>query len=138
MPIFGQKTSILLKLHYFMVIKVKRMLFLFRFFMKKSLLSCSYFIKNTSILLKHTALIPILVKKTSILSKTRCSHVFFFFKFFIKNSCCRAHDWSKNVNSVKTTLYSGPKKSIWCPFFLFLTKKNTALMSIFCQKTFIL
>ena len=77
----GQKTSILSKLHYFMVIKVKRMLFLFRFFMKKSLLSCSYFIKNTSILLKHTALIPILVKKTSILSKTRCSHVFFFSNF---------------------------------------------------------
>jgi len=51
-------------------------------------------------------------QKKSILSKTRCSHVFFFFKFFIKNSCCRAHDWSKNVNSVKTTLYSGPKKSI--------------------------
>ena len=137
MPIFGQKTSILLKLHYFMVIKVNRMLFLFRFFTKKSLLSCPYFIKNTSILLKHTALIPILVKKTSILSKTRRSHVFFFFKFFMKNSCCRAHDWSKNVNSVKTTLYSGPKKSIWCPFFLFLTK-ITALMSIFCQKTFIL
>ena len=138
MPIFGQKTSILLKLHYFMVIKVNRMLFLFRFFTKKSLLSCPYFIKNTSILLKHTALIPILVKKTSILSKTRCSHVFFFFKFFMKNSCYRAHDWSKNVNSVKTTLYSGPKKSIWCSFFLFLTKKITALMSIFCQKTFIL
>ena len=39
MPIFGQKTSILLKLHYFMVIKVTRMPFLFRFFTKKSLLS---------------------------------------------------------------------------------------------------
>ena len=112
MPIFGQKTSILLKLHYFMVIKVKRMLFLFRFFMKKSLLSCSYFIKNTSILLKHTALIPILVKKTSILSKTRCSHVFFFFQIFHKKlllSCtwlvkkcqfCQNYTlfWAKKVN----------------------------------------
>ena len=60
---------------------------------------------------KHTALMPILVKKTSILSKTQCSHVLFFFIFFMKNSCCRANDWSKNVNFVKTTLYFGPKKS---------------------------
>ena len=94
----------------FMVIKVNRMLFLFRFFTKKSLLSCPYFIKNTSILLKHTALIPILVKKTSILSKTRCSHVIFF-KFFITTCCCHAHIWSKNVNSVKTTLYCWEKKN---------------------------
>ena len=138
MPIFGQKTSILLKLHYFMVIKVNRMLFLFRFSTRKSLLSCPYFLKNTSILLKHTAFIPILVKKRPFSQKHGALMCFFFFfKFFMKNSCCRAHDWSKNVNSVKTTLYSGPKKSIWCPFFLFLTK-ITALMSIFCQKTFIL
>ena len=63
-------------------------------------------------------------KNVHILKNTVLSCVFFFFKFFMKNSCCRAHDWSKNVDSVKTTLYSGPKKSIWCPFFLFLTKKN--------------
>ena len=55
---------------------------------------------------------------------------FFFFKFFMKNSCCRAHDWSKNVNSVTTTLYFGPKKSIWCPFFLFLTKNLLLYVNI--------
>ena len=123
MPIFGQKKSILLKLHYFMVIKVNRMLFLFRFFTKKSLLSCPYFIKNTSILLKHTALIPILVKKTSILSKTRCSHVLFFQIFHEKLllSCtwlvkkcqfCQNYTlfWAKKVNMM--------------PFFPISHKKN--------------
>ena len=40
----------------------------------------------------------------------------------------------KNVNSVKTTLYYGPKKSIGCPFFPISHEKITALMSIFCQK----
>jgi len=58
----------------------------------------------------------------------------FFFKFFMKNSCCRAHDWSKNVNSVKTTLYSGPKKSIWCPFSYFSQKKLLLLCPCFVKK----
>ena len=90
---------------------------------------------------KITALMLIFYQKYVYSLKTHCSYTdisqknvhslkntvlscVFFFKFFIKNSCCRAHDWSKNVNSVKTTLYSWPKKSIWCPFFLYLTKKN--------------
>ena len=65
--------------------KVNRMPF-FRFFTKKSLLSCPYFVKKTSILKKNTLLsCPYFVKKTFILSKTLCSHVFFF-KFFMKNS----------------------------------------------------
>ena len=86
---------------------------------------------------KHTALMPILVKKTYILSKTQCSHVLFFFNFFMKNSCCRAHDWSKNVNFVKTTLFWA-KKGIGCPFFLFLTKKLLLLCQYFVKKTSIL
>ena len=65
---------------------------------------------------------PILVKKTSILSETRCSHVLFF-NFFMKNSCYRAHDWSKNVNFVKTTLYFGPKKS-QDALFSYVSRKN--------------
>ena len=40
----------------------------------------------------------------------------------------------KNVNSVKTTLYYGPKKSTGCPFFPILHEKINALMPIFCQK----
>ena len=66
MPIFGQKTSILLKLHYFMVIKVNRMPFLFRFFTKISLLSCQYLSKIRLFSKKHSALMPILVKKKNV------------------------------------------------------------------------
>ena len=39
----------------------------------------------------------------------------------------------QNVNSVKTTLYFGPKKSIDCPFFPISHEKITALMPIFCK-----
>ena len=124
MPIFGQKTSILLKLHYFMVIKVNRMLFLFRFFTKKSLLSCPYFIKNTSILLKHTALIPILVKKTSILSKTRCSHVFFFFSNFSWKTPAVVHMIGQKT-SILSKLHSIlGQKSHRMPFFSYFSRKN--------------
>ena len=84
--------------------------------------------------LKNTLLpCPYQSKKTSILSKTRCFHVLFFLKFFMKNSCCHAHDWSKNVNFVKTTHYLGPKRSLDA-LFSYLSRKSTALMSIFCQK----
>ena len=76
---------------------------------------------------------PYFVKKKSILSKTQCSHVIFF-NFLWKIPYCHAHIWSKNVNSVKTTLYYGPTKSIGCPFFPIFHEKIPALMTIFCQK----
>ena len=81
MPIFGQKTSILLKLHYFMVIKVNRMPFLFRFFTKISLLSCQYLSKIRLFSKKHSALMPILVKKKNVhcLKNTVLSCDFFFY-----------------------------------------------------------
>ena len=40
----------------------------------------------------------------------------------------------KNVNSIKTTLYYGPKKSIGCPFFPIFYEKIIFLMPIFYQK----
>ena len=61
-------------------------------------------------------------KKTSILSKTQCSHVIYF-KFFMKNPPCHSHISPKNVNSAKTTLYFGPKK-IRMPLFSYLSRKN--------------
>ena len=80
MPIFGQKTSILFKLHYFVVIKVNRMLFLFRFFTKKSLLSWKYFIKNTYILKKtQCSHAHISQKNVHSLKNTVLSCVFFFY-----------------------------------------------------------
>ena len=57
-----------------------------------------------------------------------------FFYFLWKIPYCHAHIWSKNVNSVKTTLYYGPTKSIGCPFFPICHEKITALMPIFGQK----
>ena len=106
MPIFGQKTSILLKLHYFMVIKVNRMLFLFRFSTRKSLLSCPYFLKNTSILLKHTAFIPILVKKRPFSQKhdaliSLCICV-------LKNPLLSCPYWVKETSNL-SKLSMGPK-----------------------------
>ena len=60
--------------------------------------------------------------KKSLLSKTRCSNVIFS-NFSSKTPCHHLHNWSKNVDSVKTTLYHGQKESVRCPFFRFFTKK---------------
>ena len=59
---------------------------------------------------------PHIVNKMSVLSKTLCSHVIFLFKVFI-NPCCHENILSK-VNSSKTTLFYGSKKSIRCLFCL--------------------
>ena len=68
-----------------------------RYFMKKSMLACPYFIKNTSILSKITMLSsPYNVKITSILWKTLFSHIMFFSNFLWKSYFCQAHNWSKN------------------------------------------
>ena len=64
-----------------------------------------------------------------------CCHVL---NYFMKNPSCEAHIWSKNVNSVKTKLYYGPKKSIGCSFCQIFHEKITALKPRFCQKTSIL
>ena len=71
---------------------------------------------------------PYFVKKTSILSKTRCSHV--FLKFFMKNPLLSCP--SKNVISVKTTLYYEPKRRQKALFPIF-HEKIIALMPIFCK-----
>ena len=49
--------------------------------------------------------------------KTRYSHVPFFQIFYEKLPALIHMIGKKNVNSVKTTLYFGPKKSIGCSFF---------------------
>ena len=77
-----------------------------------------------------------------------------FFQIFMKTHIVMPIFGQTSVNSVKTTLDYGPKKSIGCPFFQFLTKnhychshilskkppfpgKQAALMPIFSQKTLI-
>ena len=91
---------------------------------------------------KVTSLMPILCKKNVHYLKTHCFHAhifcqknvhslkktllsYNFFKFFMKNpQTCQTHIWFKNVNSVKTTLYYGPKKSKGCIFFRPFTKNH--------------
>ena len=72
------------------------------------------------------------VEKTSILSELRNIVLLCQLKKTWKTPCCHAHIWSKNVNSVKTTLYYEPKKSVWRPFFPIYHEKIIALM---CEKT---
>ena len=45
--------------------------------------------------------------------------------------------WSRNINSVKTTVYYRPKKSRCHVFSSIFHEKITALMPIFCQKNFL-
>ena len=64
-----------------------------RYFTKKSMLACPYFIKNTSILSKSTLLSsPYNVKITSILWKTLFSHLIFFPNFLWKSYFCQVHN----------------------------------------------
>ena len=134
MPIFGQKTSILLKLHYFMVIKVNRMPFLFRFFTKISLLSCQYLSKIRLFSKKHSALMPILVKKKRPLSQKHSALMWFFFNFSWKTPAV-VHMIGQKT-SILSKLHSilVKKSHRGCPFFSISHEKITALMSIFCPK----
>ena len=144
MPIFGQKTSFLTKtrvicfkfcmkdpllsypylvekcqfcqkLHYCKAQKSNKMVFI-RFFTKKSMLACPYFIKNTSILSKNTLLSsPYNVKITSILWITLFSHFIFFSNFLWKSYFCQAHNWTKNRQFWQNYTILWTKKSIRCP-----------------------
>ena len=55
----------------------------------------------------------------------------------MKNPMLSRPFWSRNVNSVKTTVYYRPKKSGCLVFSSIFHEKITALMHIFCQKTFL-
>ena len=62
------------------------------------------------------------------------------FQIFHKNLLLSCPYYVKKVNSVKTTKYYEPKKSIGCPIFFknVHSLKNNAFMPIFCQNTSIL
>ena len=97
---------------------------------------------------------PYFVKKTSILSKIRCSNGVFFLLLHEKPHFIIhiiGQKTTKNANFAKNLLYYWPKESIGYPFFRFFTKsryslshffsKNrlfceelAGLMPIFCQK----
>ena len=74
--------------------------------LKITLLSCPYFIK-----------------KTSILSKSRCSHVIFS-NFSLKTPCCHVHIWSKKRQFCQNYTILWAKKVNRMPFFSDFTRKN--------------
>ena len=91
--------------------------------------------KNRPFCEKHVALMPIFCQKKVHSLKTRFSHV--IFQFFYEKTPYFAFIHKigqKNVNSVKTTLYYGPKELIGCFYFSSFHEKIIALMPIFCQK----
>ena len=85
--------------------------------LKIKLLSCPYF-----------------VRKTSILSKTQCSHVIFF-KFFMRNPMLSCPYLVKSTSILSKIHYIICQKSQYdALFFRFFSKKKTAVMPIFYQK----
>ena len=135
MPIFGQKNVNSVKnTLYYGPNKSIRYPF-FRFFMKKY---CS-----------HT---HILLKKLFILTKTRCSHVIFFYILMKKHrlSCpylvkkpkfCHNYTilWAKTVNKMQFFPIFNEKYLFSCPYFVKKTsifKKHYAFMPIFWQQNF--
>ena len=75
---------------------------------------------------------PYLIKKCPV-SQKHCSDAIFSNLVF-KSPAVKPIFCQKNVNSVKTTLYYGPKKSMRCYFCSDISAKISALMPIFCQK----
>ena len=89
----------------------------FKFLTKKSLLSCLYFVKKRQFSRKLTALMPIFCQKKRPFSQKHSAPMSFFSNFHEKSLPVMPIFGQKNVNSVKTTLYFGPKKSIGYLFF---------------------
>ena len=118
-PYLDKKTSILSKLHNIMGQKKSIRCPLFRFFTKKSLLSCPYFVKNVHSLNSHA---NILTRKR-LSSQKQYSHVIRF-KFFIKNPCCHAHIWSKKRKFCQNYTMLRAKKDNRIPFFYDFSRKN--------------
>ena len=69
----------------------------FPIFRNKSLLSCQYFVKKRPFFKKHTDVMPIFCRKTSILSK-HSALLPFSSIFSWKNPCCHARIWLKKCH----------------------------------------
>ena len=76
---------------------------------------------------------PIFCQKIHSLKNTALS-CHFFQIFHEKPPAVMPIFGQKNVNSVKTTLYYGPKKSIGCPFFSIFFEKPPVVMFISGKK----
>ena len=101
--VFSQNASNLPKLQYIMGYKSIRYPF-FRFFTKKTMLSCTYFVKNVHSQKNTMLSCPYFVKKRPF-SLKHCAFMSFFFNlFYEKPPAAMPIFRPKNVNSVKTTL----------------------------------
>ena len=99
--------------------KVNRILFFFNFEEKISALMSIFCRKNVHSLKKHAALIPIFYSKNVHSPKNAMLSCHFSSSFSWKTPCCHDHIWSKNLNSVKITLYYiQAKNTTGCPFVL--------------------
>ena len=112
MPIFGQKNVNFVKttINYGPK-KSKGCPFVSYFFARKNINSHAHILSKKRSFQKKTLLsCPYFVKKTFIISKTRCSHVIFF-NFFMKNPCCHTHIWSKKHQFCQNYTILWDKKS---------------------------
>ena len=108
---------------------------LFSDFARKNICSHAHILSKKRPFCKNTMLFcPYFVNKTSILSKTRYSHVIFL-KFFMKHPFMSCPYLVKNTSILSKLRYIYElKKSIGCPFFQIFHEKLTALMPLFCYK----
>ena len=121
--IFSKNVNSVITILFYGQKKLIRCLFFFLIFARENCCSHAHIISKRRLFSKsHPALKPIFREKTSILSKDYALMLFFFSNFY-ENPCCQAHIWSKNFNSVKTTVYFVSKKLLERPFFLFLYGK---------------
>ena len=103
-PYFVKKRQFCQNYTIFWVQKVNRMPF-FSDFSKKNKCSYNHILSKRLFSKIHVILMLIFCQKTSILTKTNCSHIIFL-KTFIKYPLLSCPFFVKNnVNSVKTTLY---------------------------------
>ena len=96
--------------------------FFFQFFTKKSLLSCPYFVKKTSLLQKHTLFMSIIVQKHVHFLKTHNALISFFSNFSLKIPAFMSIFGPKRQLCRNHTTYL--KKSQQDAFFVIFTKNQ--------------
>ena len=106
----------------FLVNKVIRMPFFSDFSRKNNCSNAHILSKNRPFSKNHLFLCPYYVKKTSILTKTNCSHIIFI-KIFIKNSL-RSYLYLVKKTSILSKLHILTKKVNRMSFFRIFDEKN--------------
>ena len=134
MPIFGEKTTNLSKLHYFMDQKSQQDAPFFRFFTKKLLLSCPYYVNKRPFSKKHTALLAIFCQKNFHALTNTVLSCHFFQIFHEKHPAVMPVFGEKKRQFCQNYTILWANKVNRMPFFPIFHENITALMPIFCQK----